>query len=177
MADGPAFFDQPDTVAAITAFSEAESMTLLVGAGASYESGLPDWETLLRRTLAEVAVRQGLTEDDIDAFIQWTIEQDGVRGTGAVVKMALGEEFSARLREALYQGEHDLSPGPTAQMVSQLRLQMGDGSEISHHQLRRPASRSGEDSKATAKAFAKVSEKVSALTAKAATEHRPARSV
>ena len=34
----------------------------------------------------------------------------------------------------------------------------------------------GEDSKATAKAFAKVNQKVSAFTAKAATERRPARS-
>ena len=69
MADSPAFFDQPDTVAAITALSDAESITLLIGAGASYESGLPDWETLLRRMLAEVAVRQGLPDEDIDAFI------------------------------------------------------------------------------------------------------------
>ena len=34
----------------------------------------------------------------------------------------------------------------------------------------------GEDSKATVKAFAKVNKKVSVLTAKAATERRPARS-
>ena len=34
----------------------------------------------------------------------------------------------------------------------------------------------GEDSKEAAKAFAKVSQKVSALTAKAATDRRPARS-
>ncbi len=55
----------------------------------------------------------------------WTIERDGVRGAGAVVKVALGEEFISRLRQAVYQGETNLAPGPTAHMIAQLCLELG----------------------------------------------------
>lgn len=117
-------FGSPVVVKAIRQFAEADAVTIVVGAGASMESGLPSWATLLERLLLPLAKSEGLTKQpDQEAFVDWLLECEGLVGAAVIAEAALGNSFLTELREALYQGISTPAPGPTARAIAQLRRQ------------------------------------------------------
>jgi hypothetical protein len=120
-------FGSDQVVRAIRELAEADALTVVVGAGASMESGLPSWPTLLERLLLPLAKAQGLSKPlDQQAFIHWLLEREGLVGAAVIAEAALGEAFLKELREALYRGIPTPAPGPTARAIARLRRQCFD---------------------------------------------------
>ncbi len=105
---------------------------IFVGAGISIEAGLPSWNGLIKRLLREVATetqpfrRAGangdLAPELADEFASRTITGLGPLGAAAVVKAHFGSSYGSRVKAALYEGAHDLKPGPTAVSIARLAV-------------------------------------------------------
>lgn len=111
---------------AIDELAEAEAVTVIVGAGASYEAGLPDWSGLVRELLQGVGQQEDLDPDDCEAFCDWIVQRDGLPAAGAVAKVMLRKGFMPALRRALYKDAtsiHDFVPGQTAQAAAAVRVE------------------------------------------------------
>lgn len=110
----------------------ADRLTLLVGAGASMEAGLPSWETLVKRLLRRAATETGLIDrDDASAMKAWEGEaaRDGFLGAAAVVDALAGDRRDAWIQEELYQGRGPSTyfPGPISRQIAQLHVSFGQG--------------------------------------------------
>jgi hypothetical protein len=103
-------------------------ITLIVGAGASIEAGLPSWPRLVR-SLLEVA--GGSLEAELRR--RWTakIEEEGLLAAAAVVKALCADEddFRSRLRDALHDGQPMTSyvPQALAEQIAWLKKECGAG--------------------------------------------------
>ncbi len=116
------FFRTDGVQQLIARLAEAREMTLVVGAGSSIEVGFPNWDTLVRRLLVQVARHHGLAGDDCDQFADWTIRGDSLTGAAAVVKAALRDGFVPALHTALYEQQLTPLPGATARAATSLLL-------------------------------------------------------
>ena len=87
--------------------SEAPKVSLLVGAGASMEAGLPSWNTLINRLLVRAAEKEALLPaDDANAQRLWLHDasRNGPLGAAAMVDALAGDERDPWVVEALYGG-------------------------------------------------------------------------
>lgn len=127
----PPFLKHPATHAAIKRLSEVDALTVVVGAGASQESGLPDWSGLVTELLRIVGHQAGTRDDALDRFAQWSIRSDGLPGAGATAKAWLGSNFTNTIRQELYrESGGEPRPGATAQCIARLRLAAGVNCEV-----------------------------------------------
>lgn len=83
-----------------------QHLTLLLGAGASTTSGLPDWDTLAVRLLMRTHV--AMKEDAARLLVS---KQDALLVAEAARK-ATGAQWDRRLKSALYEGTSDPAPSP-----------------------------------------------------------------
>lgn len=109
----------------IETIARSTEVSILAGAGTSIESGFPDWTSLVRRLLVQVAAEQGLAEESCGAFATWTIHREGLTAAAAVAKTALGERFAKELHVALYT-QQLTPPGQTALAIAQMAASFSD---------------------------------------------------
>lgn len=97
---------QPEIGDLIERIARAPEVTLLVGAGASMEAGLPSWPRLIEMLLETVAA--DLAELDAQEKATWveaTLQRDDLLGAGAVVEVMAGQDLSKLIPERLYAGQ------------------------------------------------------------------------
>lgn len=113
-------------------------MTLLLGAGASIEAGLPSWPALIERLLVRAGVERGLLRDTDDAgrerWVAEAVRRDGYLGAAAIVD-ALTETgvLEEWIPEALYgegRGAADFFPGPICRQLPRLIDAFGSALEL-----------------------------------------------
>lgn len=124
---------QPEIEPLIERLATASDLTLLVGAGASMEAGLPSWRALIEQLLQTVGGElTGLSEEERAAWVTGTIERDDLLGAAAVVgvmaEQGLGDLIPAELYGGL--GAEAFAPGPIAHQVAAMRGIWGEQLEI-----------------------------------------------
>jgi SIR2-like domain len=121
---------QPAIEPLIERFAAAPQVTVVVGAGASMEAGLPSWPELIERLLRRVARGIPRLADDADRadWIARTLGRDELLGAAAVVELMADAELDELLPRALYgaAGPGGYEPGPIAQQVAELWSLFGD---------------------------------------------------
>ena len=121
---------QPTIAPLIERFAAAPQVTLVVGAGASMEAGLPSWPELIEKLLQRVARENPRLEEPADRedWIKRTLERDELLGAGAVVEVMADEDLELLLPQALYgdAGPAGYEPGPIADQVAKLRARFGE---------------------------------------------------
>lgn len=126
-----AAYDEDPIRQLIVAGSEAPKLSLLVGAGASMEAGLPSWSSLIDRLLVRGAEKEALLPpDDEEAQRLWLTDasRDGPLGAAAMVDALAGTERDSWVDEALYGsgGAASFYPGPIARQVAELQAAFGE---------------------------------------------------
>lgn len=121
----------------IRMLADAAPMSVVVGAGSSMESGLPDWAELVRRLVRRVATHRGLRGDDVESFVTWTMERESLTAAASLARAELGDRagFTQILRREVYDGRSSCSPGQTAAAVARLRLALGAEPERGTHEV------------------------------------------
>jgi len=111
--------------------SDASRLSLLVGAGASMEAGLPSWNALIQ-TLLDRGARAANLLDVVDETKRdrWLKEaqRDGPLGAAAMVDALAGDDRDAWIVDALYgqAGPERFYPGPIARQIPGLHRVFGD---------------------------------------------------
>jgi len=119
-----ASLSKPEIGPLIERISGASDLTLLVGAGASMEAGLPSWRRLIETLLETVAAElSGLGEKEQATWVEATLQRDDLLGAGAVVEVMAQEDLDKLIPDRLYggQGPEAFAPGPIAHQVAALR--------------------------------------------------------
>jgi hypothetical protein len=120
-----ASLDTPQATDLVARFSEAERLTLIVGAGASVEASLPSWRGLVERLLRRVAREDpGLTSTESEAaWVARTIQSEDLLAAGAIVEAVAENDLDTMLPQELYgsEGPGAIEPGPIAHQVAHLR--------------------------------------------------------
>jgi hypothetical protein len=105
-----------ETIERVRAAGLDDHLTILLGAGASTDSGLPDWDELARRLLVESSV---VDDPDIAAILVG--RQDPLLAAQAA-REASGDKWDEVLRAALYNGVTDTEPSPLHAAVANCAL-------------------------------------------------------
>jgi hypothetical protein len=127
-----AFFEQPDVQDALSSLAAEPELTVLVGAGASKEVGLPTWSELVD-ALANRAVGSKRSWSAFTDQLRHQIADGDLLAAAERVEVVLGQ---ARLRqeiERLLYGQDDpadLEPGPLADGVAAMKLAWGEGLRV-----------------------------------------------
>lgn len=124
---------QPEIEPLIERVAGARDLTLLVGAGASMEAGLPSWPRLIEMLLETVAAEfPNLDEEERGAWVAATLQRDDLLGAGAVVEVMAKKALNELIPDRLYggQGAEAFAPGPIAHQVAALREIWGEHLEI-----------------------------------------------
>lgn len=121
----PVFFEQSNADEVIDQLANADDLTFVVGAGVSMECGLPSWNGLVEGLLKRVARGDGLSGDDIDAFVDWTMREGPTAAAGMARARLPEDDFTEALRDELYGGSVVFAPGATAQAITRARLAFG----------------------------------------------------
>ena len=120
------FFAENAVRDAIERLAEARRVTVVAGAGASMEIGLPSWEGLVLDLLGDVVTARQW-DDDGDRF-RAAAREGGLLAGAQLVESVLGAgEMAAAIKRHLY-GDADpagLRPGPLARAVAGLQAQFG----------------------------------------------------
>ena len=127
------FFEREDVDDALVDLANSDTLTQIVGAGASAEAGLPTWPELIDGILVDVARRVGLPPGLsprarrawIESFVSSLTGLYGLPGAGAIGKAWLGDDFEGRVRHHLYSHVPNPRPGRVAQGVAQLQVAFG----------------------------------------------------
>ncbi|HKH64632.1 MAG TPA: SIR2 family protein [Solirubrobacterales bacterium] len=122
------FFRQADTRETIELLAGAGRVTIVVGAGASAEFGLPLWselvERLLLRALDPETPPDGLEyPESVREAVSRILEEAGALEAATMARAALGEDFYEALRTCLYEWPNHWQwnlPGATARAVADL---------------------------------------------------------
>jgi hypothetical protein len=104
----------------------ADHLSVLLGAGASATSGLPDWDTLAARLL----VKSGVIPDE-DTAREFLARQDPALAAEAA-KATSGANWPLFLREALYGADREDELRPTALHIGAAFLAIERGPSDSH---------------------------------------------
>ena len=125
---------QPAVSPLIAQFADVEDVTVLVGAGASMEAGLPSWERLIEKLLMTVAKGQKelATPELQRTWVDRVIDREDLLGAGAVVEAMAREPLDQLVPAQLYgrDGPAGYLPGPIAHQVANLWECYGDRLEI-----------------------------------------------
>jgi hypothetical protein len=122
------FFRQQSTRKAIKSLAKERRLTIVVGAGASAEVGLPLWAELVERLLLRAlspgtpADRVDYPPEIVDAAHRALID-GGALGAATMARAALGARFNEELRTCLYEWPNQWQwnlPGSTARAVAKL---------------------------------------------------------
>jgi hypothetical protein len=133
-----AAFAQPPLDRLIADAATAQRLTLMLGAGASIEAGLPSWPALIERLLVRAGTERGLLRDTDEAgrtrWVAEAVRRDGYLGAAAIVDaLTDGDVLGAWIPEALY-GEGrtaaDFFPGPICRQLPRLVDAFGPAFEL-----------------------------------------------
>ncbi len=115
-------FSQPETLTLIKELADADDLTIVVGAGASVEAGLPRWDDLVRQLLKIAAGELDIRGEGVDQFVDWVVAHEGLPASGAIAQAVLGRGFRGSLRRALYGSRSTYAWGQTDREIARLRL-------------------------------------------------------
>ncbi|WP_028057925.1 SIR2 family protein [Candidatus Solirubrobacter pratensis] len=131
-------FAQPPLDRLIADAAAAPRLTVLLGAGASIEAGLPSWPALIERLLVRVGIESGLLEEtDETGRRRWVAEavrRDGYLGAAAIVDaLSDHDTLEAWIPQALYgegRSAAEFFPGPICRQLPRLIDAFGAGFEL-----------------------------------------------
>ena len=122
------FFRREETRNAIELLASRDRVTIVVGAGASAEVGLPLWSELVERLLLR-ALSPGTPAESLDypegvqIAARQALAEGGAVGAATMARAVLGDRFDSELRRCLYEWPHQWQwdrPGATAHAVARL---------------------------------------------------------
>ena len=121
-------FAQPPLDRLIADAAAAQRLTVMLGAGASIEAGLPSWPALIELLLVRAGTEQGLLQDTDEAgrarWVAEAVRRDGYLGAAAIVEALTDEDtLKAWIPEALYgpgRSAANFFPGPICRQLPRL---------------------------------------------------------
>ncbi|MGH9278273.1 MAG: SIR2 family protein [Acidimicrobiales bacterium] len=126
-----AFFGEEAVRRAIEDLARSDRVTVLAGAGASMEIGLPSWEGLVLALLDNVVDARGWTED-AERFRNFALGS-GLLATAEIITALVGPRaMPAAIKRHLY-GDTDpagLLPGPLARGIAAVQHEFGPGTRV-----------------------------------------------
>ena len=116
-------FDDVPLTTMVESLAASSGLSLVVGAGASAEAGLPSWGRLVHDLLHRAAVeRLNLGEEAREVWIKQIVTGESPLGAAAIAQALAGEDLADWIPSALYgEDPHRFQPGPIARQVPMLR--------------------------------------------------------
>jgi hypothetical protein len=120
----------------IERFGSARKASIIAGAGASVEAGLPDWRELICRVLRRAGLEKGLFQrhdtadptvdgDALDRWVEETLDHDFLSGAASTAEQLLLEPLETCVKTELFKDPegHDrapsnVTPGPIAREIA-----------------------------------------------------------
>lgn len=131
-------FAQPPLDGLIADAAGSRRLTVMLGAGASIEAGLPSWPVLIERLLVRAGTERGLLQNADDAgrrrWVDEAVRRDGYLGAAAIVDaLTDGNALETWIPEALYgegRSAANFFPGPICRQLPRLVDAFGTSFEL-----------------------------------------------